>query len=166
MESVSVEHSILTVTVLLEDQSEQVHVESEGRAEQGGQGHCDHEEGGQVKKICRYCGVELKSNGYQLVDGDYNIYCHKSNTSPYLHNEVVGETVKPFGKLYAIKEVKELGQVTMSPTTPNNYTVTAKGLGLKEAKELVEKIMRLGVREFLSNPSNFIACNGDPITKI
>lgn len=76
-------------------------------------------------------------------------------------------------KIYAVKAVREpnakllpLHEDAHDPTSPITCFRVACVLGLKEAKDLVEAIGRLAVREFLDNPQRFIDSWGDPRTDL
>lgn len=62
-------------------------------------------------------------------------------------------------KIEAIKVVRQV-KPSLQPVLnePSKFQITC-GLGLKEAKDLVEDIMALGVQQFLENPKDFINNN-------
>ena len=73
------------------------------------------------------------------------------------------------GKLLAIKALRDAmmnGKVIPVPNPQDHRLVFVidAGLDLKGSKELVEAIMRLGVREFLKDNVSFRHNNGDENT--
>ncbi len=77
-----------------------------------------------------------------------------------------------FTKILAVKALWDLCRNQVKPQLKSviidgkNYYQVESGreVQLKECKELVESIMRLGVRLYLADPENFKTWNGDPTT--
>lgn len=72
------------------------------------------------------------------------------------------------GKVDAIKKLRELGRQKATVMHAENGTITiipSPMATLRDCKDLVEAIMRLGVRDYLSDTEdNFRRFTGDPFT--